>query len=63
MFVNVLILFVLNKSERLYLYINYKDLNAIIIKNCLSLSIITKTLNCLCEIKYFIKLNLKKVYH
>ena len=41
---------------------NYKNLNAIIIKNRYLLSIITKTLNRLCEIKYFIKLSLKNIY-
>ena len=42
---------------------NYKNLNTIIIKNRHLLSLITKTLNGLCEIKHFIKLNLKNVYH
>ena len=62
-FVSVSILFVFKKGEKLYLYVNYKDLNAIIIKNRHSLSLITKTLNRLCEIKRFVKLNLKNVYH
>ena len=34
-----------------------------IIKNRHFLSFITETLNCLCEIKRFIKLNLRNVYH
>ena len=62
-FVNVSILFVFKKGGRLYLCMNYKDLNAIIIKNLHFLSLITKTLNRLCEIKRFIKLNLKNVFH
>ena len=61
--VDVSILFVLKKGEKLRLYMNYKSLNAIIIKNCHFLSFITKMLNCLCEIKRFVKLNLKNVYH
>ena len=39
---------------------NYKDLNAIIIKNRHLLSFIIKTLNCLYDVKRFIKLNFKK---
>ena len=61
--VDVSILFVFKKGERLRLYVNYKNLNAIIIKNCHFLSLITKTLNRLCKVKRFIKLNLKNVYH
>ena len=45
------------------LYINYKNLNAIIIENCHFLSFVMKLLNRLCEIKRFIKLNLKNVYY
>ena len=51
------------KDEKLRLYMNYKNLNAINIKNRHFLSFITKTLNCLYEIKRFIKLNLKNAYH
>ena len=42
---------------------NYKSLNAIVIKNRHSLFSITKILNDLYKIKRFIKLNLKKVYY
>ena len=62
-FVNILILFVFKKDEELRLCMNYKSLNAIIIKNCHFLSFITKRLNRLCEVRRFIKLNLKDVYH
>ena len=62
-FADVLILFVFKKNERLRLYVNYKRLNAIIIKNRHSLSFIIETLNRLCEAKRFIKLNLKNAYH
>ena len=62
-FVDVSTLFVFKKDERLFLYVNYKILNAIIIKNCHFLSFITKTLNRLCEVKRFIKLNPKNIYH
>ena len=62
-FVYASILFIFKKDERLRLCVNYKDLNVIIIKNHHFLLLITKTLNRLCEIKRFIKLNLKNVYH
>ena len=62
-FVNVLILLTFKKNKELRLYMNYKNLNAIIIKNCHFLSFITKTLNRLYKTKRFIKLNLKNVYY
>ena len=62
-FVGAPILFVSKKGGKLHLCMNYKSLNAIIIKNRHLLSLITKTLNRLCKVKRFIKLNLKNVYH
>ena len=62
-FASVLIFFVFKKDEKLRLCVNYKDLNAIIIKNRHSLSLIIKTLNRLYDVKRFTKLNLKNVYH
>ena len=53
----------LKKNNELRLYVDYHDLNAIIIKNRYSFSLIFETLNRLCELKIFIKLNLKNVYH
>ena len=61
--VDVSIFFVFKKSRRLRLYVNYKNLNAIIIRNRHFLSRITKMLNRLYKVKRFIKLNLKNVYH
>ena len=58
-----LILFILKKDKRLQLYIDYRRLNQIIIKNKHLLSLISKILNRLSEVKYSIKLNLKNVYH
>ena len=63
LFINISMFFVFKKDGRLYLFVNHKNLNAIIIENCHFLSFIMKTLNRLCEIKRFIKLNLKNVYH
>ena len=62
-FVDVSIFFLFKKSEELRLCVNYKSLNTIIIKNCHFLSPITKTLNRFYEVKRFITLNLKNVYH
>ena len=57
------ILFIFKKDDELRLYINYKKLNAMIIKNRYLLFLIIKTLNRLCGVKTFIKLNLKNVYY
>ena len=57
------VLFILKNEESLHLYINYKDLNKIIIKNCHSLLLINETLNCLSKVKMFIKLDFKNAYH
>ena len=62
-FVNVLIFFVFKKGGELRLCMNYKNLNTIIIKNRSFLLFIIEILNYLCEVKHFIKLNLKNVYH
>ena len=45
------------------LYVDYRELNKIIVKNRYLLSLINKILDRLNEIKYFIKLNLKDVYY
>ena len=51
------------KDDELRLYVDYRDLNAIIIKNRHSLSLISETLNRLYESKIFTKLNLKNAYY
>ena len=51
------------KNNKLRLYIDYRDLNAIIIKNRHSFPLISETLNRLYESKIFIKLNFKNVYY
>jgi len=45
------------------LYINYRGLNAIIIKNRYSLPLIIKTLDRLYDLKIFTKLDLKDTYY
>ena len=63
LFADVSILFITKKDKKLRLYVNYRRLNANIIKNRHSLLFIIETLNCSCEAKRFIKLNLKNAYH
>ena len=57
------ILFVLKKDGKLQLYVDYRGLNQVTIKNRHLLLLISETLNRLSEVKYFIKLNLKDAYH
>ena len=51
------------KNNELRLYIDYRELNTIIIKNRYSFSFISEILNRLCDSKIFIKLNHKNVYY
>ena len=51
------------KNNELRLYVNYHNLNTIIIKNRYSLPLIFEMLNRLYELKIFTKLNLKNVYY
>ncbi len=62
-FVNASILFVSKSDNSLRLCVDYCNLNIIIIKNRYSLSLIKKTLNCLIDVIYFTKLDLKNVYY
>ena len=62
-FANASILFVFKKNENFCLCVNYRNLNAMKIKNRHSLFLITETLNRLNDVKKFIKIDLKNVYH
>ena len=55
--------FVFKKNNNLYFYVNYKELNVLIIKNKYSFFLIDKTLNRLMNVIYFIKLDFKNMYH
>ena len=57
------ILFVLKKNDNLRLCVDYKGLNALIIKNKCSFPLIDETLNRLVNAAYFIKLDFKNAYH
>ena len=60
--VEISILFIFKKNNSLRLYVNYRNLNIIIIKNkCFFL--IEKTFNRLINVAYFTKHNLKNVYY
>ena len=53
-----LVLFVKKLRKDLRFYVNYRDLNVIIIKNRYSLSLIKEILNRLIKVKFFIKLDI-----
>ena len=57
------IFFVPKKDRGLRLYVDYRRLNKVIVKNRYPLPLISKTLNRLCGAKIFIKLNLKDAYY
>ena len=61
--VEALILFISKKDNELRLCVNYRGLNAVIVKNWHSLPLIIETLNRLCGVKVFLKLDLKDAYH
>jgi hypothetical protein len=61
--IGTLIFFVLKKDGILRLYINYHNLNKIIIKDRYPLPLINKTLNRLIGAAYYTKLNLKDAYY
>ena len=55
--------FVFKKDDNFRLYVDYKKLNALIIKNKCLLSLIDETLNCFVNAAYFIKLDFKNAYY
>jgi len=57
------VLFVSKIDNSLRLCVNYRNFNAITLKNRHSLSFIKKTLDCLIDVVYFTKLNLKNIYY
>jgi hypothetical protein len=57
------VLFIKKFEEELYFCMNYRDLNAITVKNQYSLSLISETLNCLNRAKIFIKLNIISAFN
>ena len=59
----VLILFTLKSDRGLQLCVNYWELNAIIKKNQYSLLLIDKIMNCISDIKIFMKIDIKNAYY
>ena len=60
---NALMFFVFKQNDNFRLYVNYKRLNVLIIKNKCSFFLIDETLNRLMNVVYFIKFDFKNVYH
>ena len=60
---SALMFFVFKKNDSLRLCVDYKGLNALIIKNKCSLSLIDETLDRFMSAAYFIKLDFKNAYH
>ena len=60
---NASMLFVFKKNDNFQFYVDYKKLNALIIKNKCSFLLIDETLNCFVSAAYFIKLDFKNAYH
>jgi hypothetical protein len=57
------ILFIKKKTSDLNLCVDYRELNAIFVKNRYSLSLISETLNRIVDVKYFIKLDIIATYN
>ena len=53
----------INNEKKLRFIINYKKLNAIIIKDLILLSLIKNIINNLIRAKYFIKINLRDIFN
>ena len=60
---NTLMLFIFKKNNSFRLYINYKGLNILIIKNKCMFSLINEMLNRSVNVAYFIKFDFKNTYH
>jgi hypothetical protein len=57
------ILFIKKKTNDLHLYVDYRELNAIIVKNRYFFSFINETFNRIVDVKYFIKLDIIAAYN
>jgi hypothetical protein len=57
------VMFVKKSEEELHFYVNYRVLNAIMIKNRYSLLLIVETLHRLTKVKIFIKINIIVVFN
>ena len=57
------VLFIKKSEKEFYFYMNYKDLNAITVKNYYSLFLISEIFNHLNCVKIFTKLNIISVFN
>jgi hypothetical protein len=62
-FARALIFFILKKNGKLRLYVDYKGLNKVMVKNCYIFFLILEMLNRIVYAKVFFKINLKDVYY
>ena len=60
---DILIFFIFQKNKELCFYVNYHELNIIIIKNHYFLSLINELLDQLNDSTIFSKINLQNIYH
>ena len=61
--VNAFVLFVFKSNDKFRLCVDYKNFNAITLKNKFFLFFIEKMLDRFVDAKYFTKFNFKNVYH
>jgi hypothetical protein len=61
--VGAFILFILKKDGSLRLYVNYRDLNKIIVKNRYSFSLVRETLDRLSGAAIYTKFDFKEAYY
>jgi len=59
----MLMLFTFKKDETLRSYVDYQELNTIILKNRCFLSLINEALNHFADVKWFIKLDIKNTFN
>ena len=60
---NISMLFIFKKNDNFRLCIDYRKLNAFIVKNKCSFLLFNRTLNCFMSAIYFIKLDFKNAYY
>ena len=63
LFASTFILFIKKKNDSLKLYVNYKNLNKIIVKNRYLLSLIEKNLDKLEKVKIYTQFDLIAIYY
>ena len=61
--INVFVLFMFKSNNEFRLCVNYKNFNAITLKNKFFLFFIEKIFDCFVNAKYFTKFNFKNVYY